>query len=357
MPLRLLRYLTVQMLRTFVVVLLAIVGIYLVIDFADRARHYSGEGVALKVATLYGCKALVITYQLTPAALLLAAGACLSGLRRRNEITAISALTVSPVNIYAGVGLASFVVIAATIAIDPLVGWAGRRADEIAAVDFHQWGDYSTFYAHRRWFRSGDRIYFLRSTDGSNGFHDVSIFTVSPEFRLASRVDADEMMAQPDGSWLLRDGAERTFPAEGESHLEPFLERTFHFPEGPDSFRISIGRPEEIPAWELWNQVKLRRRLGLNYLSYLLALHNKVAYPLIGLPAALLAAVLALRRGRQGHLTTALMEGVAVVGLLWSANVIFRASVNSGRLSPAVAAWAPVVLLSLVVAVALYVID
>lgn len=360
MPLRLLRYVFGQYLRTFAVVLGAIVGIFLVIDFADRAHHYTGPGVVRDVLLLYAFKSLVVAYQLMPAALLLAGGACLSTLRRRGEVTAIGALAVSPVVVYGGVLLGAFMAIVGAIALDEapvrpdaqeksILGWAGRNVDALTALRFRQWGDFSLYYGPKQWFRGKDRIYYLRQS-GSGGFADVSIFDLTPDFRLASRIDAERMEPLPDGSWRLVDGAERRFLGPAQSADVPFKERFVHFPENPATFQLRQGRPEQMTMPQLRDEVVRRERLGLPSTGYALALQNKLAYPMLGLPATLLAAALALRRNRKGHLTAALLEGVAVVGVLWCANAVFRAAASAGHLSPAAAAWAPV---GLLVAVAL----
>src|SRR5206468_848440 len=143
MPSRLLRYVLLSYLRTFAVVLAATVGIFVVIDFADRAHHYTGPGVVRDVALLYLCKVLIVGYQLTPAALLLAAGACISGFRSRGEVTALGALAVGRAVLYLGVLLGGAAVVAVVFALDEapvrraapesLLGWAGQKADALAA--------------------------------------------------------------------------------------------------------------------------------------------------------------------------------------------------------------------------------
>lgn len=355
MPLRLLRYVFGQYLKTFAVVLGAIVGIFLVIDFADRAHHYTGPGVVRDVLLLYGFKALVVAYQLMPAALLLAGGACMSTLRRRGEITAIGALAVSPVVVFGGVMLGAFMAVVVAIAFDEapvrpqsqeqsILGWAGRNVDMLTATRFRQWGDFSLYYGPKQWFRGKNRIYFLRQGSGG-AFLDVSIFELTPDFRLASRVDAARMEPMPDGSWRLLDGSERRFLGPAQSSRLPFTEMHTRFPENPATFQLRQGRPEQMTMPQLREEVARRERLGLESTGYALALQNKLAYPMLGLPATLLAAALALRKNRKGHLTAALLEGVAVVGVLWCANALFRAAASAGHLSPAEAAWAPVALL------------
>ncbi len=60
--------------RFAVGILAAVLTVFLVVDFVDRARAYTGEGWVWDVMRLYANKALVATQQLGPAALLLAAG-------------------------------------------------------------------------------------------------------------------------------------------------------------------------------------------------------------------------------------------------------------------------------------------
>jgi lipopolysaccharide export system permease protein len=68
------------------------------------------------------------------------------------------------------------------------------------------------------------------------------------------------------------------------------------------------------------------------------------------LPAAMIAVGLALRPGRRGHLTVAIIEGVTVAVVLWGLMVILRTLVTAQHVSAPVAAWAPVVLLSVLAA-------
>ncbi len=96
---------------------------------------------------------------------------------------------------------------------------------------------------------------------------------------------------------------------------------------------------------ELREQIRARRGSGLSYTQFSLALHNRFAYPLAGIPAALLAVGLALRRGRKGHLTTAVVEGLVVSMALWGLMVVARTLVLAGRIPAGIAAWAPTAIL------------
>lgn len=345
-PVRLLRHMLREGLVALLVCLAGIVGIYLIIDFADRAHHYQGEGAAQAVALLYACKALVVGHQLFPAVALLGASAAASGMRARNEVAAMAALTITPRWIHAALLLLTLGAVGCDVALDEaLIGKAGQKADRLMAERFQQWGDFTSFFGRRSWFRSGDRIYLLRGEE-DGVFTQVSLFEVDAEMRLQRRIDAARMEPLGAGLWRLRDGAWRTFSGGDESEAAPFKELELKLDASPDHFTVRLGRPEQLRFTELGEEARRRAELGLVSQPYLLARQLKLAGPLRALPAALLGIALALRRNRKGHLTATLVEGVVVVAVMWGADILFRALAGAGHLGPATAAWLPLVLLS-----------
>jgi lipopolysaccharide export system permease protein len=112
-----------------------------------------------------------------------------------------------------------------------------------------------------------------------------------------------------------------------------------------DTFRIRPGRPEQMRLPVLREQIVVREEVGLESRQFSLALHNRFAYPLAGFPAAMLAVGLALRPGRKGHLTVAIVEGLLISVTMWGLMVVARTLVLTERLTPVVAAWMPTALL------------
>jgi lipopolysaccharide export system permease protein len=152
------------------------------------------------------------------------------------------------------------------------------------------------------------------------------------------------------GRWRLVEVLERRFEADGASPSQSAEGMELELGVGRDDLRIRAGRPEQMRFPELFEQIRVRRRAGLPTHLFLLALHNRVAYPVAGFPAALVAAGLALRPGRRGHLTRAVVEGLVIVLVLWGLMVIGRTLVVTDRLAAGVAAWGPAFILSLAAA-------
>lgn len=329
-------------------ILMGLVVIFVVVDFVDRARSYTGPGWVEAAAKLYGYKALVSVQQLGPAALLLAAGMAVSALRKQGEVTAIRALTFGPSALYVPILVCSLTACLGLVAFDELVAArAGRRVDEIITQRFNRGGDWRFFYTPKQWFRRGDRIFFLRSGSAQEGFRDVSIFTVSKEFELRQRLDAAEMRSVEGTRWQLLDVVERSFSGEGRTSVRVLESAEYELGVAANVFRIRPGRPEQMRVAELREQIDARREVGLATRQFELALHNRFSYPMAALPAALLGVGLALRTNRRGHLTAAIIEGLLTAVVMWGLMVVCRTLVLTERLSPFVAAWMPTFLLVL----------
>jgi lipopolysaccharide export system permease protein len=331
--------------------LAALVSIFLVVDFVDRAKMYSGPNWIADVAVLYGYKALMAIHQLGPAALLLAAGTAVSLVRKRGELTALSSLSFGPVSFYAPILLCALAASMALSAFDEaVVVKASQRVDQISSQRFNRWGDWYLFFVPQKWFRREDRIFYLRGGNPDRGFEDVTILKLTPDFRLAERLDADRMSYVGGTQWLFTGIVVRRFTGPASAAVEVLDRAEYDLGATAKDFRILPGRPEQMKLSDLREQVRARNQAGLASNQFALAMHNRFAYPLTALPAAALTVGFALRSGRKGHVTAALLEGLVVTLALWGMLVICRTLALAERLAPAVAAWAPFGILSVAAA-------
>ncbi len=327
----------------------AMLSIYLVTDFVDRAKDYQGPHWIGDAAELYAYKSLVIAHQLAPAILLLAAAGTVTTLRKRGELTAIQALAFGPRALYIPIGATALVAALFLAGFDEtVVVHAVQRSEQLTAERFHRWGEWRLHFTPKRWFRHGDRIFYLREREGDADFRAVTIFTFDSNFALRERIDAARMTHVARSTWRLEQVVERQFERNGSSHVRQVAEETVALGAGKNSFNIQLGRPEQMRVKELLQQIRTRDQAGLATQTFVLALHNRFAYPLMGFPGALLAIGLALKPGRKGQLTTALVEGMGLTTALWAMMVLGKALVQAERLSPTIAAWGPSAVLGVV---------
>jgi lipopolysaccharide export system permease protein len=331
----------------YVRLLLALLGallvIFLVGDFADRLGAYLDHPVA-EVAWLYWNKLLVAVQQLAPAAMLLAGGATVSFLRRRGEWTAMRALGLSRWVMVAPIVAAGAVAALLLVGFDEwVVARAGPRVDTLMANQFHRWGDFRFYYVPQQWFRLPNHLVHVAGAVEDHVLRQVTVLELDPDFRLLRRLDGAELIHEAGDRWRLTKVWERRFPSAGEAPTSFSEVLPLRLPgSSADTFLVRSGRPEFMPSAELLQQRAVRARVGLPVERLTLALHNRFAYPLTGLAATLLATTLALRPGRRGHLTLALVEGLGVTLVLFALLLAGKALVLSERMTPALSAWGPV---------------
>ncbi|ABS28373.1 LptF/LptG family permease [Anaeromyxobacter sp. Fw109-5] len=338
------RYAARRTFAAFVGSLAGVVAIFLAVDFVDNSASFTGPGWIPAVLELYANKTAVVVRQVAPAAMVLGAAIAVSTFRRTREYTAMRALGLGPWRLAGPVAAVTLLAGAALVVVHDVWGVeATARAEEIRATRFSRGvRQFQQAREPKRWFRSRDgrRIYHLGASLPGGGFARVTVLAVTPDFRLAGRIDAARM--RPDGdAWMLEEVQDRTFLPDGSVRLERADSRRYEFPEPPEAFAVVPGRPSQLRWRTLVAQIAVRRHLGLATEEFQLERYDRVAYPFAGVPGALLAVALALRRNRKGHVSAALVESVGVSLLFWGVQGVSFALGLSGRVAPWVAAWAP----------------
>lgn len=349
------RHITLNYLKLFFGTLGVLTLIFLVVEFVDRSRDYTGDNWQYWVTILYANKALSVGYLLAPAAMLLAAGLTVSAMNRRGEFIAIRALAIGPWRVLRPLAICgAFLCLSLIAAGEYIVGPAEIRVDEINAQHFRRAGTWRLFYGDKAWLRGKRHFYHLRGGSPDEGFKNVTIYDIDREFHLNQRIDA-ELMENPEGGheWTLSNGAVRDYAGDGSLTYTPFEKKMITLEEDAKSFRIRKGYPEQMRFSQLREQIALREQVGLVTERYKLALHNKVAAPFSGFPGLLLMFALATLSGRKSRMSSTLAEGFFIIVLQWGLLVVFKATAFAGFLPPAAASWTPDILLALLAAVAL----
>lgn len=341
------RYLAGTFAKTSVATVGGVLAVVLVIDFADRAYSFKGEGWVWNVIRLYVNLAADFGYQVAPGALVLAAGITVSGLRVQGELTALRSLGERPSRMIATVLTACALVCTGIVLVNEwVVVSAARRAEEIKRNVFgRKPGDFRAYLEQQQWFRSGERIYNLREPTDT-GFADVSLYRLDRDFHLVERTDARTMDWDPKGmEWRLQGVTTSTFDHGLRIAAEHSDEAKLRLPESLDDLRIKTGKPRQMSLVQLYEQILLRQRLGLADLEFKHELYNRLAYPFAAVPGSLIAIRLALRRNRSGHLAISMAEALGISLAMFTLWTVFRALGISGALPPGLAAVSPLLIL------------
>lgn len=328
----------------FLGALVAVVVLFVAVEFAEGASLFQGEGAWRDALRVYLYRAAAVAWQTAPAAMLLAASLTATGIRRTREYDALRALGLGPWRVAAPVLAVALLVAGGMVVFDDLyAAGAAARADEIKGARGRATTAWSRWQDRKTWFRGrdGKRIYELRAAGPGGSFERVTILEMGPDFRLARRLDAARMIPGPQGDWVLEEVEERRFLPDGGMALDRSERRTERFDEDPMAFAVRPGWPAQMRREVLAEQVAVRSRLGLPTSEYALEWHRKLAYPFAAVPASLLALALALRRGRKGFVTASLVEAVAVSLAFYGMQGLAWSMARSGQLPPGAAAWLP----------------
>jgi lipopolysaccharide export system permease protein len=121
----------------------------------------------------------------------------------------------------------------------------------------------------------------------------------------------------------------------------------------PDQVRQSFTPPESVPFWQLRHVIEQTERAGLDATRYRLQYDVLLARPLLFVAMVFVAASVSLRFFRFGGVTRMVLGGVAAGFLLYVATQVMEDLGGSGLVGPAVAAWFPAVVGSLLGTLAL----
>jgi len=332
----------------FITLTLGVVTLFLVIDFGDWLRIYTGKPVA-DVALLYWYRSHVALVQFAPAALVLAAGLCVTVVRRRGEWTALRALGASPATVVRPIMLVASLAALGLIAFQEfVVSESGPHIDRLMVERFDRWGDFLSVYSPRRWFKVGDSLLNVRGAQNPERLEDVRLFQLGASAELVGWIEAGRLTWVDEGHWKADDATELRF--EG-AQAHPGRQGSFQLtlPLRPEVTQLAVGRPEWLPLSVLEKQLGLMGAMQLPTEATRFAIHQRWAAPLAAVLAALIACLAGLRGQRSASVPRTLLEGAALYGGLFVVGMISRSLAINGRLTPSLAAWlAPLVLLPLV---------
>ncbi len=337
------RYLIREFAKVAVATTAGFMLLFEIIDFAERADDFLKYGASAGDVLRYYVYSAPGTFVLiSPVAVLLAVLITVSLRARANEFTAIFSGGISMMRacapLLAGCALISVLSLAAS---EFLVPRADRDARAIARVRVQPGRVNAQFSLNRYWIRGKNGILSAQVVRPAErtllGFEYLE---VDNTFRLVRRIDARSATFAAPGTWVLRDGTERRFPAGGETE-EHFRELRVPLPETMLAFVEGETPPEEMTYTRLADYIHDSVAKGYDMRRYEVDLYAKLSYPLLNVIVSLIAIPLALRSPRSGAVWRSIGTGLLVGFVCW---MLLSASLSVGRkglLPPLLAAWLP----------------
>lgn len=345
------RWVLRQALTFFFLVLFAVCGLYIAVNFSEQVEEIQRNKVPLVVVASFYLHLLPqIVHDTLPLAFLIAFLGTAAVLEKNNETVALKAAGISLARValpLLGVGLALSV--ALFVLDETVVQKANRTSQRLEDVIKGRHGPRSyRFTDHSFLFLPDGRtvVNFLLFDAEKRTLVRPSIYVFDDKLSLRARWFAQKASFQ-DGAWWGENAWSRVFlPDGGEDFMPRSGRAALPINVGPEYFSRDFRKPSEMSLRELESYVRRLQTAGYKVDRLLVQLHQKLAYPLSLVLLPWLALPYAFRLGRRGTvmgIATALVLAMAYFSLTALATKLGEVSL----LPPVLAAWAPTITFAL----------
>jgi LPS export ABC transporter permease LptF/LPS export ABC transporter permease LptG len=344
-------------LRDFFVYLGMILSTFLVLSLVFTLFELLGDILHNQTPTLVVAEYLLnvapfLLYNVAPLVMLLAVLITFGIMQRSNEITVIKATGVSIYRLVTPVLVAAALLAAGLFFADQFYLPHTNKRQEALHNQIKGRPPQTYLRPDRKWiFGRNNQIYYYQFFDPDRDqFANVTIFQLDPAaFTVTRRIHADRAhWAEKLNRWIYEQGWERSLRGSAIAEFRPFEVATFpELSEPPSYFKKEVKQYSEMNYEELRRYIHDLQQSGFDVVRLRMQLQQKISYPLITLVMALLAVPFALSSAKKGAITAvATAIGIAVVYTVVTR--LFDAMGNLSQLPPALAAWSPDLIFTLV---------
>jgi LPS export ABC transporter permease LptF/LPS export ABC transporter permease LptG len=346
-------------LRDFIIYLALILSTFLVLVLVFTLFELLGDILRNQVPASVVAEYLLnvtpyLLYNVAPLVMLLAVLVTLGLMQRSNEITAIKATGISIYRIVTPVIIAAAVVAGGLFLADQFYLPHTNKRQEALHNEIKGKPAQTYLRAEQQWiFGERNDIYYYQFFDPDhNTFGNVTVFQLDPaNFTISGRIHADSAhWADNLNRWIYERGWERHFvgSAIAPEGYRPFEVATFpQFPEMPSYFKKEVKQYTEMNYEELRRYIHDLQQSGFDVVRLRVQLNQKISYPLITLIMAILAIPFSLSAAKKGAITGVAIA-VAIALFYTVVSRLFQAMGDLSQLPPAIAAWSPDLIFTLV---------
>ncbi len=335
------RYLSREILKNFGVILIAVICIYVAVDFFEKIDDFMEAGLPFSKAVSYFIyKIPFIVAQIMPVGLFLAILIVFGLMSKNNEIIALKS---SGISIYAlmrpvfSVGL----LFAVTLFLfsEVIVPISTGKANEIWLREVRK--ELAVTTRERNvWIKGNRSIVHIRYYDSAKKtLNGISLNRFDGDFNLIRRVDAEKGGFR-NGRWILQNSMVQTFDRSTGSYQIKFYDENIEALDfTPDDLKRVIKKSEEMNFKELLDYIKKIEVEGYDATTYRVDLQAKIAFPFVCIVLCLVGTGISFRGRISEGLPVVIAYGLGIVFLYWIFHS-FCVSLGYGEmLPPLIAAW------------------
>jgi lipopolysaccharide export system permease protein len=335
------KYLTKELLKHFCIVLTAVVGIYLAVDFFGKIDNFLEANLPISRAlAFFGLKIPFIVAQITPVGVLLAVLIVFGLMVNNNEIAALKGGGVSIFYLFKGVLVLCLIFSALLFFLsEVLVPITIGRANKIWHGEVK--GESAVTSREKNiWIKGNRSIFRITYFDPSDEtIFGATLLYFDDGFRLIKRIDAQKGVYS-EGRWHLFNVVEQELEEDDRSYKVTYREKTStNLDFVPEDLKRVVKKCEEMSYSELSAYIQGVEEEGYDATSYRVELNAKIAFPLVCVIMSIVGTGLALSRKKREGFASNVVYGIGMAFLYWIL-YSFCLSLGYGEvLPPMIAAW------------------
>jgi LPS export ABC transporter permease LptG/LPS export ABC transporter permease LptF len=341
------RWVLGQTLRFFLLVLLAVCGLYVAVNFSEQVEEIQRNNVPLVVVASFYLHLLPqVLHDTLPLAFLIAVLGTTALLEKHNETVALKAAGISLRRLAAPLVLFGGVLSLLLFFVDEtVVQRANRTSQKLEDVIKGRKGTRNFRFTDQSFLFLPDGrtvVSFLLFDSEKNLLVRPSLYVLDERLGLRARWFAQKATFI-NGTWVGEEVWNRTFLPDGSEDFTPRTAKTpLPLSVKPEYFRRDFRKPSQMSFSELAAYIRRLQTAGYKVDKLLVQLHQKLAYPLSLFLLPWLALPYAFRLGRRGTvmgIATALVLAMAYFSL----TALMSKLGEVALLPPVLAAWAPTI--------------
>jgi lipopolysaccharide export system permease protein len=335
------RYVTREILVCFAIVLIAVLSIYLAVDFIEKVDNFMEKGVPVSRCLIFlAYKLPYIFVQMAPVGFLLSILVALGLMSKNNEVIALKSCGIGKTRLLSpamliGVLFCGLLFLLAELAVPVLMAKANRIwLQEVRGKNIH------ATKTNDIWMRTDRRIIHIKQYfPQKKRVAGITIHAFDENFRLIERIDAPTGKFA-DGVWQLNNVYRQLFGKNGESHLvKSHATMAAEIDLYPDDLARAVKRSDEMGLAELERYIQKVEREGYGATRYRVDYHAKIAAPFVCIFLSILGVGIALRGKLREGLPVSITYGLAIAFSYWIFNSFCLSLGYAEMMPPVVSAW------------------
>ncbi|BBO80590.1 LPS export ABC transporter permease LptG [Desulfosarcina ovata subsp. sediminis] len=336
------RYVTREILKSFFIVLAAVLSIYLAIDFIEKIDNFMEAGIpAIRCVVYLLYKLPFIFVQIAPVGFLLSILIALGLMSKNHEVIALKSCGIGKMRLVQptftlGVLFCGLMFLVAEFVMPHLMD----KANRIWLHEVRKKNIYAT-KMNDIWMRSAKQIIHIsRYAPQQKRVTGITLFTFDEAFRLVQRIDARSGRFA-NQHWRLDNVMQQDFQ-DGDDVQRVTMHKQWvaNIELNPDDLAQAAKRSDEMGLAELGRYIDKVEQEGYSATRYRVDYQCKIATPFVCIFLSVLGAALALRGKLREGLPVSITYGLGVAFLYWIFNGFCISLGYAEMVPPLVAAWA-----------------